>query len=451
MLILTRRFYTADVSPLLKLAMPLILTGLIESASPFFGTIFLAQLGHQELAAGALVREFFFTLMVVLWGMLTAVSVLISQKHGEKNDAAVSQILRDGAVLSLLLTPPAFLLLWYVSPIFLLFGQNQTVVALGEAYLHGLAWGILPDFITLLLLQFLIGLGLVFMLFWVPLAIFLNYVLIFGAFGMPKLGISGIGWGLTISYWLSVTGLIIYLVMNKTYKHYILSALSSKPYSYLGELLKVGLPMGAMYCLEVGFFFVLIVLMGLIGEIQLAATQIVMQYLGALTSVVFSIANAITIRMGHKIGENDIAAANCTSQAGIFLSVSFMLIVACFYLLAPDWLIAVDLNVSDPENASIIHYAKQFFVVCALFQLLEAARISLFGSLRALKDTKFTLLASVVGFWLIPLPLGLTLSQIGFGGTGLWWGMVVGVACNTVLLYRRYHSKVQHFSHSSAS
>ena len=153
MRILKAAFYKNDINPLLKLAIPLILTGLIESASPFFGTMFLAELGHGELAAGALVRGLFFALMAVIWGILTTVSVLVAQKHGEKNEKAVSQILRDGTILSLLLIPPAFLLLWYAAPIFLLFGQSQSVVALAQDYLHALAWGLLPDFMAVILLH----------------------------------------------------------------------------------------------------------------------------------------------------------------------------------------------------------------------------------------------------------------------------------------------------------
>jgi MATE family multidrug resistance protein len=449
-LLLDKTFYRHSVWPLLLLAGPLILTGLIESSAPFFGTIFLAELGQQELAAGALVRGLFFALMVTLWGTLTAVSVLVAQKYGEKDNKAVSQILRDGTLLSLMLTPPTFLLLWYAAPIFLLFGQNQSVVLLAQDYMRALAWGILPDFISLVLMQFIIGLGhtrtsMIFMLFWVPIAIFFNYALIFGAFGLPKCGIAGIGWGMTVSYWITAIGLIIYLAMSKTYKHYIASALSSLPVSYLNELLQIGLPMGSMYLLEVGFFFVLTLMIGWHGQTQLAATQIVMQYLGMLTSVVFSIAGSVTVRMGHKIGEKDIVSANNASHAGVFLSVTFMLITAVCYLFFPERLIAIDLDIADPKNWELIHYSKQFFIVCAVFQLFEAVRISLFGSLRALKDTHFTLLASVFGFWVIPLPLGYFLSLTSLGGTGLWCGMAVGAATSALLLNWRFKKKIQDF------
>lgn len=455
MLILTRHFYSQSVNPLLKLAVPLILTGLIESCSPFFGTVFLAELGSAELAAGALVRGLFFTLMVVLWGILTSVSILVAQKHGEKDDKAVAQILRDGSLLAFILTPPSFLLLWYIAPIFYLFGQNETVVNLAQSYMRGLAWGILPDFMTLVLLQFLTGIGhtrltMIFMLCWTPLAIFLNYVLVFGELGFPSLDIAGLGVGLTISYWVAVCVLIIYLMMSKTYKSYMFNALSFSEKSYLRELLQVGVPLGAMYCLEVGFFFVLTLMMGLIGEAQLAATQIAMQYLGIFISVVFSTAQAVTVRMGHKLGEKNYTEANDANMAGIFVAVSFMLIIAIFYLCLPQILIGIDLNMTDPVNAEVIKYSRQFLILCALFQIFEAARIALMGSLRALKDTRFTLLTSVVGFWLIPLPIAYFLIQIGMGGASLWVGMVAGAICSALLLQYRYQRKFKHYLHGPA-
>lgn len=450
-MLFTLSFYRHDVNPLLRLAIPLILTGLIESISPFFSTVFLANLGQQELVAGAFVRGLFFTLMVVLWGVLTSVSVLVSQKHGEKNDMAVAHIVRDGALLALMLTPPTILLLWYIAPIFLLFGQEESIVTLAQSYLHSLAWGVFPDFMMLVLLQFLTGLGhtrvtMIFMMCWTPFSILITYPLIFGKFGLPAFGISGIGWGITISYWIFFILLVIYLMRHFTYKKYMQTALSSLDSHYLKELLQIGVPLGAMYCLEVGFFFVLTLVMGLVGEVQLAATQITMQYLGLFSTVVFAISQAVTVRMGHQLGEKNVRGANATNYAGVFIAVSFTVIVALFYIFLPELLIGADLNVSANENTQIVKYTKEFFILCGLFQVFEAARISLMGSLRALKDTRFTLLASLIGFWLVPLPIGYLLTCAGIGGAGLWVGMAAGAACSALLLNQRYCQKLRHYS-----
>jgi MATE family multidrug resistance protein len=442
------KFSLIETRLLLKLAIPLILTGLVEASVGFFSTLFLARLGPKELAAGALVTWLFVTIMVVLWGTLTSVSVLVAQKHGAKDNKGVSFVLRDGMFMAVVIAIPAFLLLWYMAPILLLMGQNPDVVVLANAYLHGLAWGLLPDFTALVLLQFLIGLGhartsMFFTLLWVPISVSIIYVLIFGKFGFPALGIAGIGWGMTISYWITTTGLFIYILAHSDYKRYFRNILQFVHPYFFNDLLAVGLPMGAMYCIEVGFFLVITLIMGHLGSQILAANQIIFQYLGQLMAVVFSIAQAVTVRMGHKLGSKQFHIAEQTAYAGIVMSFTFMLIVAILYWFFPKYLIAIDFDISNPSNNEIVKQATRFFAICAIFQLLEGMRIALYGALRTLKDTRFTLLISILSFWGVALPLGYLLAiPMHLSGDGLWWGMVIGAGVSCLLLYWRFQFRI---------
>jgi MATE family multidrug resistance protein len=386
--------------------------------------------------------------MVILWGALTAVSVLVSRKHGEQDTLGVSRVLRDGLLLAILLVPPTFLLLWNLAPIFGWFGQSQAVVAMAQPYLRALAFGLLPDFFMLVLLQFLAGLGhvrvtMVFTLFWVPVAIIANYGFIFGKLGLPELGIAGIGWGLTTGYWLTTLWLALYILLNKTYRVYLRPLFQPGIPGQLLQLIRIGLPMGLMYALEIGFFFVLALYMGTLSNTYLAANQIVMQFLGLMMAVVFALAQAVTIRMGHLLGEKNTSAATRASRAGVLSAVTFMLLVGMVYALAPDRLIGLDLSLTDSKNAQLINTARQFFVFAAFFQLAEAARIVCFGALRALHDTRFTLLVSVISFWGIALPLGRLLSSIdGLQGTGMWLGMSISALASVVLLWRRLQGQL---------
>src|SRR3990167_544250 len=404
-----------DLLPLLALAMPLILTGVVQSSLGFFETIFLARLGEDVMAAGALVSFLFFTLIVILFGTFSAVNVLIAHKHGAKDQAGIVLVLRDGLLLAILLTIPTFLLFWNISSIFLLFGQSPQLVALATLYLHALAWGLFPKFILIILFELVLGLGhsrtiMVVTLVTIPIYILFSFVLIFGKFGMPALGIAGAGWGMTFADWIIASTLFVLLFFSKNYKYYIRSIFTlSKPF-YLSEILHLGVPMGTMYCIEVGFFFAITLIMGTLSVQALAANQIAMQYLGPLMSIIFSLAQAVTVRMGHQLGANQVESAERTAFTGVTLSVTFMTFVAICYWTIPKILISVDFDIYNPKYAETIRLATQFLFVAAFFQILESARITLFGALRALKDTRFTLLASVIGFWIIPFPLGYSLA-----------------------------------------
>lgn len=441
-----------DVSPLLKLAIPLIFTGLVQSSLSFFETIFLAQLGEHVMAAGALVNWLFATLIVVLFGTFSAVSVLIARKYGAKEKAQIILVLRDGLLTAVLLFIPTFFLFWNISSILLLFGQSAQVAALAKAYLHALAWGLFPKFILIVLFEFILGLGhsriiMTISLMTTPIYIFLSFVLIFGKLGLPALGIAGAGWGMTIADWLITSTLLILLFNSKRYRAYLRGIFTLKKPYYLWEIFHIGFPMGAMYCIEVGFFFAVTLIMGTFSVAALAANQIVMQYLGPLMNVIFSIAQAVTIRMGHFLGANQVLDSKKTARVGLLFSVGFMSLIALCYWLIPHVLIAVDFDLRNPEYANTIRLASSFLFAAAFFQILESMRIATFGALRAFKDTRFTLFISVISFWIIPLPIGYFLAiYLRIGGAGLWWGITIGSCFSVVMLLQRLKSKFRMIS-----
>ncbi len=445
-----RQIIRQDLSPLLYLAVPLILTSAVQSSLGFFETIFLAYLGENTLAAGALVNWLFATLIVVLFGIFSACNVLIAHKHGANDRSAIVHILRDGLLLAIILTPVTFLVFWHIASVFVLFGQSPQLAELANLYLHALAWGLFPKFILIVLFELIVGLGhsrtlMIITILTIPLYILFSYVLIFGKFGFPALGIAGAGWGMTFSDWIIALLLFTFLFFSKTYQSYIRGIFSFKPPFYLWEILHLGVPIGLMYCLEVGFFFAITLIMGTISVAALASNQITMQYLGPLMSIVFSIAQAVTVRMGHQLGAQQVEKAKRTAWTGIGISAFYMLLVAIIYWIFPAWLIAVDIDVHDARYAQIVYLGTSFLFIAGFFQILESARITLFGALRALKDTRFALLTSFIGFWIIPLPLGYLLIQSShIGGAGLWWGMVLGACVNVLLIYFRFRKKMRY-------
>lgn len=436
---------------LFQLAFPLILTGLLQSSIYFFITMFLAHLDQDALAAGSLVAWLFGTFNVIVIGVLNAINILIAHRHGAHDAHGVSLVFRDGFWLACILAIPSSFFFWHITPLLLYLGQNETLVKLAESYLYALTWGLLANFITVALMELVIGLGKTrVVLFFSALNVFFNiffsFALIFGNFGLPALGVAGAGWGSTISFW--ITGLFFswYVFRNKQLKSFThLLFTRIRPF-YFYELIKIGAPLGIMYCVEIGFFFVLILIMGSMGNQLLAANQITLQYLCLLTTVIFSIAQAITVRMSNLLGKGDCLNAKNIGYIGILSSFIFMFGAALIYWFCPKLLISIDFDIHAPENQEILNFAIQLLAVSAVFQIFESIRIALFGALRALKDTRYTLVISVISFWGIALPTGYFLSiSLQWGGTGLWWGMSLGAIISVLLLYWRFNSKLRHY------
>lgn len=437
---------------LVLLALPLIGSGVVEISVGFFSTLFLAHMSSQALAAGALVSWLFTTLMVIVWGTLSAVSTLVSRYYGQQNHQQVAVILRDGLLLAISMALPAMYLLWNVAPILLWFGQKPEVVALAQPYLHGLAWAILPDFIITVLLHFVSGLGrtkinLLFSLMWVPLNILLNYSLMFGKFGLPAMGIGGIGYGAAVAFWIMTLGFILYLWLSPAYKKYHLRHTGKPHWQSFQELLQVGVPLGLMYCVEVGFLLGVTLLMGRISEAALGANQITLQYLWLFSMTTFAGAQAITIRMGHMFGAGKIPTAKRAGYIGIYCCCFFMFLVAIIYIGFPQILISADFDIHNPINQPVVILAKQFLFFAAIFQIFEAIRFSAFGALRAMKDTRFSMWASTFVFGVIGLPLGYLFAFHGhYQGQGIWWGMIISQVVGATIMVWRYRVKINEIS-----
>jgi MATE family multidrug resistance protein len=341
------------------------------------------------------------------------------------------------------------LLIWNLDVILLNIGQDPHMIALAKPYFHAMVWAIFPDLMFTVFLHFVMGLGhmrtnLVFTLLWVPLNIFLNYCLIFGKFGLPALGIAGAGYGMAISFWIIASIMAVYLLLSKTYRIYFQHIFHNAIPSALMELLRVGLPMGLMFCIEIGFFTCITLIMGTLSSHAVAANQITMQFLGQFSTVSFCFAQAITVRMGHCLGAQDILVAKRAAYIGMFMAFSFMCVVAVIYWLFAEQLVHLDLDPMIASNSKAIAMAKQLLAICAFVQIFESVRLTAFGALRALKDTRFTLLISILTFWLIAIPLGYWFAmKLQWEGNGLWWGMVISQFIGAVILVWRYQKRMR--------
>jgi MATE family multidrug resistance protein len=278
-----------------------------------------------------------------------------------------------------------------------------------------------------------------FTIFNVLLTIFFSYVFIFGVFSFPNLGIAGAGWGITVSSFITLLAMFIYFVYFSPYKIYIKHILYFAKPQFLIDLLSIGFPVGLMYSLEVGFFFAMTLLIGTYGHQLLAANQVALQYLGLLIGSIFSIAQAITVRMGHLLGSGSIRQAKNCLYVGIRLAFMFVLLFSLMDWLFPNLLIRLDFNKNQSQLPIVFEKAKLFLWMVGIFQLLEAVRIGLFGALRALKDTHFTMISSFIIFWILAFPAG-TFLELKFNcqGLGIWLSLNISIIIGIIWLKKRF-------------
>ncbi len=436
--------YLKEAKKLIFLGIPLILAQLAGVALGFTDTIMVGRLGKDALAAIALGSSYYFTVYIVFVGVLIAIGPLVGHAIGANDADASARSVRQGLWLAIIMVPFAIVLLLLAKKVFLIMGQNPETVTASYAYLKAMAWGIFPALLFSALRSLLEGSAntkplFVFALISVGLNVLANYLLIFGKFGFPKLGLVGSGYASSLVNWLSFLFIAIYIA--KAYKKYeVFTKLRQPDFKTLKEIIRLGLPISMSIGAESGMFTAAALLMGLIGKDQLAAHQIALQTASITFMVPLGLSIAIAIRVGQAVGGKDFIAARKSGLVGIIISTLFMTFTALLFWLLPKAIVSLYLDINDPANGAVAVYAISFLSAVAMFQLFDGLQVSATGALRGYKDTKLPMFITLLAYWLIGLSASVLLAfGAGLGGKGLWLGLVFGLAVAAILLNIRFY------------
>ncbi|HEY9297870.1 MAG TPA: MATE family efflux transporter [Phormidium sp.] len=435
----------SEIRATLRLGIPLAAAQLAQSLTTFVDTVMMGLLGSQTIAAGGLGAVTFTILLLVSSAIVSAVSPLVAEAYGANQSKMVECVVRQGLWLAIIFAIPISLIIFNGKSLLLLFGQDASTVALTEEYLRAIAWGFLPAIAFAVLRNFVAGVSqprpiMIIVICGTFLNIAANYVLMFGKLGLPALGLAGIGWGSTLSFWSMLIALIIYIKSEATLKKYhVFRNLHQFNKQVFGEILHIGLPIGMLTAVEAGLFTVTTFLMGMLGTVTLAAHQIALQTAATTFTVALGISFATTVRVGQEVGQKNAKNARLAGYVGINLGGLFMAFMGIFFWLMPERIVSLYLDINNPANTEVVNQAKSLLKVAAFFQIADGIQVTAVGALRGLKDTRVPMLIGIFAYWGIGFTSGYLLGlRLGFGGVGLWWGLAIGLAVASVVLTWRF-------------
>lgn len=427
----------------LRLALPLVVAQLSFVGMTLTDTILAGRLSADALTAVAVGWNLWTPFFLLFMGICAAVSPIVAQQVGARvQPAATGAFLRRALRLALLLS-----LVWWASlnlvaeAVISRLGLSADVVELSVGYLRALSWGAPGACLFFVLRSAHEGMGLsrpvmVSGLLALLANFLLVYVLMYGRFGFPALGAVGAGVGTAIVLWLMPAGLALWMWARPRYAPLALFQRGSAAALEGGrEVLRIGLPVGAAFTLEVGVFSLVGLLMARFSETAVAAHQVAITFAAFTFMMPVGLALATTARVGQAAGAGDGAEVRLRGRVGITLAFLIMLPPALLMTLAPQWIVA--LYTDDPEVSRL---AETLLRLAGLWQIWDGLQVAAGGALRGIKDTRVTMWVCVLAYWVVALPLGCFAGfNAGFGPVGLWWGLIGGLIVAAVALNLRFY------------
>jgi MATE family multidrug resistance protein len=439
--------WAAELSATMALAWPLVLSSLGQVAMTATDVAMVGRLGPDPLAAAALGSNLYFVCFIFGVGVLGAVSSMLSRAFGQRRHAVreARRTVRQGFWTAAIIALPAWALLWNADILLRLLGQEERLIADAASYVRTLQWGLLPILMFFVLRGFVSALerprwALLITLCGVALNALLNWLLIYGSLGAPKLGLPGAGIASSIVALAMAAAFAAVVLTERRFRRYrLFGSFWRADWPRLAQLWRLGLPLALTLLFEVGIFSAAVFLIGLMGSTALAAHQIAIQIASIAFMAPLGVGQAVTVRVGLAFGARDRERARRAAVVSLALGVGFMALTALMMVTVPKWLIAVFLDLRAPENREVVELAVTLLMVGALFQIVDGAQAVAIGMLRGAQDTRVPMLLALLGYWGVGFPLGVVLAfPLGFGPVGVWLGLAAGLGVVSVLLLRRW-------------
>ena len=433
----------AQARALLVLGLPLIGSHVAQTLISVTDTLMMGWYGVPELAALSLASPIFYILFIFGSGFGWAVMPMVASYAANGDDRQIRRVTRMGLWLSILFGVVALPVFFAFEPLILSMGQEAEVSRLGGIYMSIMGFGMIPAILVMVLKSYLSALELtrailVATLAAVGLNILVNYMLIFGNWGAPELGVAGAAYASLFSNSFSFVALAIYAVWRRP-DHELFRNFHKPDWEAFGRVFRLGWPIGATSVAEVGLFAASTVMMGWLGTIALATHGIALQIASLTFMIHVGLSQAITVRVGQAWGRDDRETLRVASIAGLLLSLGAAVLIAVAFILFPNPLVGAFVDPNEPQRTVILSTGATLLSVAALFQLVDSGQVMALGMLRGVQDTRVPMVMAIISYWLIGLPVSYVLGfTFDLGGVGIWLGLTVGLAAACVLMQVRF-------------
>lgn len=427
----------------LALGLPLVGTNLAGFLVHLTDTVMLGWYDVTALAAATLATTFWFSLFILGAGFANAVMPMVAAADAEDDGVRVRRVTRMGLWLSVFYAALVIPILFWSEAMFLAIGQEPDIAALAQDYLRLAAFGLIPALSVMVFRSFLSALERTGFLLWITLLALvlnalINYALIFGNWGAPELGIRGaaIASILVQAFWLVLIAAYVVRVLPD---YELFRRWWRSDGEVMVQVFRLGVPIGLTGVAESGLFSTSTVLMGVLGEVELAAHGIALQVAGLMFMFHLGMSQSATVRAGSAFGRKDEVALRRAGSAAIGASAVFGCLTVLIFLVFPEQISSLFIDPDDPLRGQVLAVSVTLMALAALFQLVDAAQVMAIGLLRGVQDTAVPFYIAAFSYWAIGIPVSYVLglySPLGF--VGIWLGLVVGLTFAAVLLMVRF-------------
>ncbi len=440
----------AELAETLRLAAPMALTQLGQIAMMTTDLAFIGRLGGEAVAAAALAGTVYWISFTFGMGLMSAVAPLAAQAFGAGNARMVRRSLRAGLWAALLISLPIMAFPLRGEQILLSLGQAEIPAHLAQQYLFGLAWGVAPALWFIALRGFMGAVNKPEPVLWITLAAIpanalLAYLLIYGEFGLPRLGLFGAGLATTLVNVSTFVAGMWFATRRKPFADYhVLTRLWRIDWDLMRQLIAIGAPISIATLMEYGLFSAAALLMGRISTTAIAAHQIALQVTAILFMIPYGISMAATVRVGHAVGRNDAAGVRRAGHVAMLIGI-VMAAILTLVVIATRFGIARLFLGEGLTNADVtIELAATLLLIGATFFVTDGLQTIAAGALRGMKDTRVPLLFAAIGYWGIGFTVACWLGfRTQLGPVGVWIGLSAGTAVFAALLLMRFQLLVR--------